>query len=89
MKYDKDPQAVLDYVWDWSNWLTTGDTISTATVTVATGDVVLDSDTNDDTTVTAWVSGGTVDTSATVTAQIVTAQGRTDERTITLWVRNR
>ena len=83
----KDPQAVLDYRWDWSAWLG-ADTIATATITVPTG-ITKDSQTNTTTAVTAWLSGGTVRTSYAVTCRIVTAAGRTDERSITIVVAER
>ena len=84
----KDPDAVLDYKWDWSSWMATGDTITSYTVTPSTG-LTLDSDVNDTTSVTAWLSGGTADQTYTVLCQIVTADGRTDERTITIGVTER
>lgn len=86
-EFTKDPDAVLDYQIDWSTWLGT-DTISASAWTVATG-LTKDSSTNTTTTATVWLSGGTVDTSYTVTNKIVTAGGRTDERTITIVVRER
>jgi hypothetical protein len=85
--YVKDPDAVLDYRWDWSAWLD-DDTIDTHQVTVA-GGVDLDSDSSDDTSVTAWISGGTHGDTATATARVTTTQGRTDDRTITLSIRQR
>jgi hypothetical protein len=80
----KDPNAVLDYQWDWTNWLPVGDTITTANVTIASGDVTINSQSNTTQTVTAWISAGTVGTEATLTARVTTSQGRTDDRTITL-----
>lgn len=85
-QYIKDPDAVLDYQFDWTTWLN-GDTISSYTVTV--DGVTLDSDSNTTTAVTAWVSGGTAGAVATVACEIVTAGGRTDERTIKLVIQNR
>lgn len=82
----RDPDSVLPYVWDWETWLA-GDTISSATVTGT--DVTVDSYDNDTTTVTAWVSGGTADTAGSITCQIVTAAGKTDDRTIQLYTRER
>jgi hypothetical protein len=87
-QFIKDPNAVLDYQWDWSAWLPTGDTISTSTVTITSGDVAKNSDSHTATTVTAWLSAGTVSTEAEVTARVVTAQGRTDDRTITLKIQH-
>lgn len=83
----KDPDAVLDYEFDWSEWLASGETISSTTVTV-TG-VTLDSSPNDSTSVVAWVSGGTDGAVATVACRITTSAGRTDERTITLRITER
>jgi hypothetical protein len=77
----KDPEAVLDYVWDWSDWLEVGETIVTALVTVPTG-LVLDLQTNTTTTVTAWLSGGTIGNGYAVNCHITTTTGREDDRTI-------
>jgi hypothetical protein len=85
-QFIKDPNAVLDYKWDWAEWLAAGDTISTADVTLASGDVAINSESNTTTSVTAWISGGTVSTQAQLTARVVTAQGRTADRTITLLI---
>lgn len=82
-----DPQAVLDYTFDWSRWLASGETITTATVT---GDgVTIDSTDTTTTTVAAWVSGGTLGEIETVKCAITTSGGRTDERTIRLSIRER
>lgn len=88
-----DPQARLDYRWDWSDWLD-GDTITAATV-VATRDgtpdatVTVEAPSHDATTVTAWVSGGTVGTKVSLTAHITTAAGRQEDRTIPIYIRQR
>ena len=60
-KWDKDPSAVLDYAFDWSNWLGASETISSATVTVDAG-LTKDSQSNTTTKVTVWLSGGTLAT---------------------------
>jgi hypothetical protein len=88
MKLEKDPDANLDYRWDWSPWMTAGDTISSHQVTVQ-GGVVLGTHSHDANSVTAWISGGTVGQDAEATARITTAQGRTDDRTIRFLVRHR
>lgn len=86
-EFAKDPSAVLDYVWDWSAWLG-ADTISTHTVTAATG-LTVTSATHTNTAVTVWLSGGSAGTNYRVTCRIVTVGGRTDERTSTVRVRER
>ena len=83
--YIKDPDAVLDYQWDWATWLPAGDTITSATVTAETG-LTVSSKTNTTTVVASWLSGGIVGESYNVTCRVVTADGRTDDRTITIIV---
>ena len=83
----KDPQAVLDYQINWATWLS-ADTIATSTWTVPTG-LTKASSTNTTTTATVWLSGGTADTSYNIVNTIVTAGGRTEERTLTIAVQNR
>lgn len=87
-QFTKDPSAVLDYTTDWSQWLLTGDTIASATV-VATAGISVNSFSNTTTSVSAWLAGGTSGVPYQVTFGVVTAQGRTDERSITVNVANR
>ena len=84
----KDPAAVLDYGWDWSQWLAEGDVITDHAVTAPEG-LTVESHEATPTTVTAWLSGGTPGQVYSVVCHIVTAQGRTDERTLTLPVLDR
>ena len=85
---DKDPDAVLDYQWDWSAWLSDDDSITSYTVTVDDG-LTLDTDTNTSTAVTAWFSGGTIGERYDATAHIITADGREDDRTMRITVTER
>jgi hypothetical protein len=99
--FTKDPDAILDYKFDFaplthsvsgatSDYLANGETISSCVVVASSGLTVASyaaTDTN--TSVTAWLSGGTVDTDYNVACKIVTSQSRTDERTIIVRVRQR
>ncbi len=85
--FTKDPDAVLDYQWDWAAWLGT-DTIAGHEITVPDG-LALDSSEATNTTVTAWISDGTVGQSYLATCHIVTAAGREDDRTVTITVLER
>ena len=88
----KDPSAVLDYVFDWTEWLATGETIAVdsetgeklITITADTG-ITVDSSTEDAGKVTVWLSGGTAGINYKVACKITTSAGRTDERTI--WIK--
>jgi len=77
----KDPDDVLDYLWDWTEWLANeSDTISSSTFTVETG-LTKNSSTNTTTTATVWLSGGTAGEEYDVTNRIVTTGGRTKDET--------
>jgi hypothetical protein len=84
----KDPQARLDYPFSWVDWLEDGDAIVSAEVTVPTG-ITLDGTTIVGSTVVAWLTGGTVNEAYEVTCHIETTDGRIDERTRTIRVRQR
>ena len=84
----KDPSAVLDYVFDWTGWLATSETIANHTITADTG-IVVDSSTENAGIVTVWLSGGEAGTNYKVACLITTTAGRTDERTIWIKVTNR
>jgi len=86
MTFRKDPDAVLDYLWDWTSWLQTGETITTSTFIVPTG-ITKNSDTNTATTCTIWLSGGTIGATYKITNRIVTSAGRTNDRS-TMFVIN-
>lgn len=83
----KDPSSVLDYEWDWTDWLDT-DTISTVSF-VTTGGLVVDMHTVSEGKVTAWISGGVAKTQGTVTCSIITAEGRHEPRTAVFDVKER
>ena len=88
--FTKDPDAILDYTVDWTDWLNDGtpDTIIASTWTAEAG-ITIDSDSNTLTTATVILSGGTLGEVYTVTNRIVTDQGLQDERSIFIRMRNK
>ena len=95
----KDPDANLDYVFDWapltngrpqakSDWLATSETITAATVTADSGITVADVSFTDS-MVTAWLSGGTAGKTYTVRCRITTSMDRIDDRSIEVGVEDR
>jgi hypothetical protein len=89
MTFTKDPDAVLDYSVDWSLWLA-GDEISASEWILEEGALLEQvSGTNTTTKATVWLRGGQAGTTYLVTNRIVTAGGRTDERTISVKVEDR
>lgn len=85
-----DPQAHLDYFWDWEPWLVDNEVITASSVSFyPAGEMVLDSHTATLSTVTAWVSGGRLGREYRLTAHIVTNMGREDDRSFWLTCENR
>jgi len=84
----KDPDAKLDYTVDWSEWLATGETLSTSTFTVPAG-ITKVSESNTATTATVRLSGGTASTNYDVINAVTTSSGNEDHRTIRITVRER
>lgn len=86
-EFTKGPTDILDYIWDWSNWLGS-DTIASSSFTVQTG-LTADSDSNTATTATVWLSGGTPGENYEVIDCIVTANtpARTKSKRATMKVR--
>lgn len=80
MAWHKDPDETLDYCWDWSQILPSGDTISSVTWTVAPG-LTKENSTASTTTATVWVSGGTVGERYPIACKVTTVAGRIFERT--------
>ena len=91
-QFMKDPDAVLDYMFDWRDastpWLATSETIVGHTITADTG-LVVDSSTENNGKVTVWLSGGTAGINYKVACRITTNEGRVDERTIWIKVTDR
>lgn len=84
----KDSAAVLDYQWDWSDWLASGETIVSASVTTPDG-ITEDSEVTGSTAVTVWLSGGTVGVTYVLQCTITTSAGRTDNRKMIIRVVDR
>lgn len=85
--FTKDPNAVLDYTVDWTDWLSGGEKIATSTWVVPAG-ITQDSVSKTLTTTTIWFSGGTVGSTYRITNRIVTDAGtpRTDDRSFNIQI---
>ncbi len=95
----KDPDEVLDYVFDFaaltngtgdSDYLESGETILSQTVTTTTG-ITAESIaiTHNATCVLLWLRGGTASTTYTITVEIVTSSARIVERSYSIKVKER
>jgi hypothetical protein len=88
----KDTASTLDFVFDWSSWLASGETISSFTVTATTG-ITLGTASKAPSQaagkVTYWLSGGTAGVTYPIQCTIVTSAGRTDNRKMIIRVVDR
>lgn len=86
--HKQDPEAELDWVFDWGQWLEELETITSASFTTDPGITVVSSS---HTTKTAkvWLTGGTEGQVYRITCRVVTSGGRTDDRTFILRSVNR
>lgn len=81
--YLKDPQAVLDYGFDWSRWLEGADFVTESSWTIPDG-LTMETEWFDGLTTAVRLSGGTVGVVYTVTNHIKTDAQREDDRSMTL-----
>lgn len=84
----KDPDDVLDYSFNWADWLTTNELIVSFEA-IATPGITIDSTSNTTTVTTTWLSGGVAGSPYTVTHRIVTNQSRMVDRSMTIRVTSR
>lgn len=85
----KDPNAVLDYSFDWTAYLAAiTDTIESVEFVLDDGLTQVDYSHNTLMAV-VWVSGGLAGTTARVTCRITTQGGRVDDRSVFLKIAER
>lgn len=89
MNLTKDPNAILDYIFDWSDWLDENETIDSHQILVERGSVAVDRDERNGAQITVWLSGGNDQDTARVVCRITTSVGRVDDRSLWLSIANR
>ena len=83
--YKIDPDAVLDFQFDWSDWLDddTEEAISTAVIVIdPTGELESTDPAVNSGVVTFWLSGGVATKHYIVSCKITTTGSREDERSM-------
>lgn len=86
---DKDPDAVLDYSFDFAPWLTP------LSDTIASADFILETPLEEDRrvvetlTAVVWLKGGVPGSTHRATCRITTTAGRVDDRSIFLKIKQR
>jgi 3-phenylpropionate/cinnamic acid dioxygenase small subunit len=81
MRFHKDPDAILDYQIDWSDWLDQAEAIASYEIIPDDG-ITVDSDEIEDGVITVWLSGGLEGRVYSVTCRVTTDAGRVDDRSI-------
>lgn len=87
-EYEHSPLAKLDYGFNWSSWLVSGETITVSDWTVDVGLTPTTPQINGATT-SVFVEGGVVGGNYNLTNTITTSAGRRDSRTLKIFVKNR
>jgi len=77
----KDPDANLYYGFDWTDWLGSGDSISSVVWTITAG-ITKGAEVTGSYIAKVKLSGGTVGETYSVACKITTADGDVDERTM-------
>ena len=83
---DKDPNAILTYAWDWTDWLAQegATSIQSAVITADAGVTKVGSAVIAGGVVSQTISGGTVGTSYKLVCRVTTTSNLVDDRTIIL-----
>ena len=87
--FQKQPAESIDYDVDYSEWLTTGDNVQSADVSVAPSGLVIDSTFINDPRIKIWISGGVDKVSYKVTVTMTTAEGRVKQDEFKINVKDR
>lgn len=89
LRFDAKPPGDMDsFTLDFSKWLTSGDTITSATVTTNPSDLAVSGSPTIDSTgtqVSVWLIGGTSGTDYVVSYTVATALGRHATRSAKLY----
>lgn len=85
----KDPDATLDYAFDWSQWLSNDTIVSSEWVAESGITKVPASESIDGNITRVFISGGAVGESYTLANKITTNASRIDERSIEIKIRQR
>ncbi len=86
--HKKDPDATLDWIFDWNEWLGDTETISSVEFEADPG-ITIEDQGSTTKTATVWLSGGTAGEVYRVTCRITSSEGRIDDRSFTLRCTNR
>lgn len=84
----KDPDAKLDYMIDWSDWLAENDTIILSDWIIP-ANLTLETQSKTTTSTTVWLTDGVVGETYEIVNRITTADGRIQDQTVKLKCKER
>jgi len=90
--FKKDPQASLDYGFNYTDWLAVGETITTSTWASTPAGLTVGTNSIGTGITVVWLSGGTVGVTYSVTNHVTTTIGsihREDDRTLEILIEER
>jgi len=85
----KDPNAVLDYTFDWTAWLAGDTLVSIDSAVSGSIGANISAQYFSGQKATIWVQGGTSGSKIALRCRIVTLAGRVDDRTVYLKIKER
>lgn len=88
LQFTKQPIEVLDYDVDYSNWLSTGDSIQSATASISPPGLTLSNVQVNGSIAKIWLSGGANDTLYKVTVNLTTTGGRISQEEFYVFVKD-
>ncbi len=86
--YDQDPDDVLDYYYNWVDWLADGEVITSSVFTAGPG-ITIQSQSNTTQTTTVWIKGGEIGQTYRITNRVQFTTGRQVDRSINIRITDR
>jgi len=79
--FEKAPSEKLDYIFDWSDWLSEGENIVSYMVIPETG-ITIDNHSQEENRVIVWISEGKLNETYSISCLITTSENRIAQRTM-------
>lgn len=77
--WSKTPESLLDYAFDWSEWLNPTDEIKSKETIITPDGLTIKQDSTFNGVHTIWLSGGSLSTKYKITSKITTEDGRQEQ----------
>lgn len=84
----KDPDSTLDFVWDFKDWLSTGDSIVSHQFITSSEDIIVEDSNESGGEITAFISGGVLGKVYEITCRVTTSLGKIDDKSANFIILN-